>query len=94
MIAFAGDGCFLMYPQELGTAAQHDAALIIIVVNNGTYGTIRMHQERRFPGRVIGTTAHRKLIGAPPILMTSRHSHDRKLRRRKANCPEQNNEPA
>jgi acetolactate synthase I/II/III large subunit len=55
VIAFAGDGCFLMYPQELGTALQHDANLITIVVNNGTYGTIRMHQERRYPGRMIGT---------------------------------------
>lgn len=44
-----------MYPQEIGTAVQHDAALIIIVVNNGTYGTIRMHQERRYPGRPIAT---------------------------------------
>jgi acetolactate synthase-1/2/3 large subunit len=55
MVAFAGDGCFLMYPQEIGTAAQHGANVIFIVVNNGIYGTIRMHQERRFPGRVVGT---------------------------------------
>lgn len=55
VVAFAGDGCFQMYPQELGTAVQHHANLIIIVVNNGTYGTIRMHQERRYPGRVVGT---------------------------------------
>jgi acetolactate synthase-1/2/3 large subunit len=55
MVAFAGDGCFLMYPQEIGTAAQHRANVIFIVVNNGIYGTIRMHQERRFPGRVVGT---------------------------------------
>ena len=55
VVAFAGDGCFLMYPQELGTAVQHQANLVIIVVNNGTYGTIRMHQERRYPGRVIAT---------------------------------------
>ena len=53
--AFAGDGCFLMYPQELGTAVQHRANVVFIVVNNGTYGTIRMHQERRHPGRVIAT---------------------------------------
>jgi acetolactate synthase-1/2/3 large subunit len=56
VVAFAGDGCFLMYPQELGTAVQHNANLIVIVVNNATYGTIRMHQERRFPGRVIATS--------------------------------------
>jgi acetolactate synthase-1/2/3 large subunit len=55
VIAFAGDGCFLMYPQELGTALQYDAPLLIIIVNNGIYGTIRMHQERRYPGRVVGT---------------------------------------
>jgi acetolactate synthase-1/2/3 large subunit len=55
VVAFAGDGCFQMYPQELGTAVQHQAPLVIIVVNNGTYGTIRMHQERRYPGRVVAT---------------------------------------
>jgi len=55
VVAFAGDGCFLMYPQELGTAIQHGAAPIILVINNGSYGTIRMHQERRYPGRRIGT---------------------------------------
>jgi acetolactate synthase-1/2/3 large subunit len=55
VVAFAGDGCFLMYPQELGTAVQHRANAVFIVVNNGTYGTIRMHQERRYPGRVIAT---------------------------------------
>jgi len=58
VVAFAGDGCFLMYPQELATALQHKANLVIIVVNNGTYGTIRMHQERRYPGRVIATDIH------------------------------------
>lgn len=55
VVAFAGDGCFLMYPQEIGTAVQHHANLVIIVANNGVYGTIRMHQERRYPGRVIAT---------------------------------------
>lgn len=55
VICFAGDGCFLMYPQELATAMQYDAPVIVIVVNNGMYGTIRMHQEKRFPGRVIAT---------------------------------------
>src|SRR4029453_6491086 len=52
---FAGDGCFLMYPQELATAAQHKANVIFIVANNGTYGTISVHQERRYPGRVVAT---------------------------------------
>ena len=56
VICFAGDGCYLMYPQELATAMQHGAAVIVIVVNNSIYGTIRMHQERRYPGRVSGTS--------------------------------------
>jgi acetolactate synthase-1/2/3 large subunit len=55
VVAFAGDGCFMMYPQEIATAVQHNANLIMIVVNNGIYGTIRMHQERRYPGRVVAT---------------------------------------
>jgi acetolactate synthase-1/2/3 large subunit len=55
VVAFAGDGCFLMYPQELATAVQQEAAVLVIVVNNGRYGTIRMHQERRYPGRVVAT---------------------------------------
>jgi len=54
-VCVAGDGDFLMYPQELATAAQYGARLLVFVVNNGMYGTIRMHQERRFPGRVSGT---------------------------------------
>jgi acetolactate synthase-1/2/3 large subunit len=55
VVAFAGDGCFLMTGQEFATAVQHGAAAIFIVINNGMYGTIRMHQERHYPGRVIGT---------------------------------------
>ena len=55
VIAFAGDGCFLMNGQELATAAHYGANLVVIVVNNGMYGTIRMHQERSYPGRVSGT---------------------------------------
>ena len=55
VIAFAGDGCFMMTSQELATAMQYDLAVIMIVVNNGMYGTIRMHQERHYPGRVVGT---------------------------------------
>lgn len=56
VIAFAGDGCFLMTGQELATAVQYGLNVIIIVVNNNMYGTIRMHQEREFPGRVHGTS--------------------------------------
>ena len=55
VIAFAGDGCFLMTGQELATAVQYDVNVVIIVVDNGSYGTIRMHQERHFPGRVSAT---------------------------------------
>lgn len=55
VVCFAGDGCFLMYPQELATAAEYGAKIIVLVVNNGMYGTIRMHQENHYPGRVSGT---------------------------------------
>lgn len=55
VVCFAGDGCFMMYPQELATAVQYGAAVIVVVVNNGMLGTIRMHQEREFPGRVSAT---------------------------------------
>lgn len=54
-VVLAGDGCFLMNGQELATAMQYDAPIIIIVVNNNMYGTIRMHQEREYPGHVSGT---------------------------------------
>jgi len=56
VLAFSGDGDFLMNGQEIATAVQYDAAVIFIVVNNGMYGTIRMHQERDYPGRVYGTS--------------------------------------
>lgn len=55
VLCVAGDGDFLMNGQELATAAQHGANLLVIVVDNSAYGTIRMHQEREFPGRVSGT---------------------------------------
>jgi acetolactate synthase I/II/III large subunit len=55
VVAFAGDGCFLMNGQELATAMQYGLNIIVIVINNSMYGTIRMHQEQRFPDRVIGT---------------------------------------
>lgn len=56
VVCFAGDGCFQMTGQELATAAQYDAHVIVLVVDNGMYGTIRMHQERAFPGRVHATS--------------------------------------
>lgn len=55
VIAFAGDGCFLMNGQELATAVMYRLPLVILVFNNGMYGTIRMHQEREYPERVLGT---------------------------------------
>ena len=55
VVALAGDGCFQMTSQELGTAIQADAAIIVLVIDNGMYGTIRMHQEVNFPGRVSAT---------------------------------------
>ncbi len=54
-VAVAGDGDFLMNGQELATAVQHDANLLVILVDNGGYGTIRMHQEREYPARPSGT---------------------------------------
>jgi acetolactate synthase-1/2/3 large subunit len=55
VVCFSGDGDFLMNGQELATAVQYGAAIVVLLVNNGMYGTIRMHQERQFPGRVYGT---------------------------------------
>jgi acetolactate synthase-1/2/3 large subunit len=55
VVSVSGDGCFMMCGQEIATAAQHGAAVVFIVMNNGMYGTIRMHQEREFPTRVLGT---------------------------------------
>ena len=55
MVCFSGDGDFLMNGQEFATAVQYDLPIIVIVADNGTYGTIRMHQEREYPTRVVGT---------------------------------------
>ncbi|TML10291.1 MAG: thiamine pyrophosphate-binding protein [Actinobacteria bacterium] len=55
VVCVAGDGDFLMSGHELAAAAQERAPIVVLLVNNGMYGTIRMHQERQFPGRVIGT---------------------------------------
>jgi acetolactate synthase-1/2/3 large subunit len=56
VVSFAGDGCFLMNGQEFATAVQYDLPIIVIIIDNGMYGTIRMHQERRYPGRVSATS--------------------------------------
>ena len=55
VVCVAGDGDFLMSAQELATAVQAGAPVVVLVVDNGMYGTIRMHQERHYPGRVSGT---------------------------------------
>ena len=58
VVALAGDGDFMMNGQELATAIQYGCDMLVIVVDNGVYGTIRMHQEREYPTRVSGTTLH------------------------------------
>jgi acetolactate synthase-1/2/3 large subunit len=55
VVSWNGDGCFLMNGQELATAVQYDLAVIFVVIDNGMYGTIRMHQEKNYPARVSGT---------------------------------------
>ncbi|KLU23204.1 thiamine pyrophosphate-binding protein [Caballeronia mineralivorans PML1(12)] len=78
VVAFAGDGCFMMSSQELATAMQYKLAVIFVVVNNQQYGTIRMHQERHYPNRVHGTaltnpdfTAYARAFGAHGELVES-----------------------
>jgi acetolactate synthase-1/2/3 large subunit len=58
VVSFNGDGCFMMNGQELATAVQYGANVIFLVINNGMYGTIRMHQEKTYPARVSGTDLH------------------------------------
>ncbi len=58
VVALAGDGDFLMNGQELATAVQYGCDMLVVLVDNGAYGTIRMHQEREFPERISGTTLH------------------------------------
>lgn len=56
VVSFAGDGCFMMHGQEFATAVQHALPIIVVLIDNGMYGTIRMHQEREYPGRISATT--------------------------------------
>ena len=58
VITFVGDGGILMTGQELATAMQYGCKLLVLVIDNGAYGTIRMHQEREYPTRVSGTALH------------------------------------
>ncbi len=76
VIAFAGDGCFQTSGHELGTARQYDLPIIVIIINNGIHGSIRMHQERHYPGRVIATdivnpdfTAYARAFGLDATLI-------------------------
>jgi acetolactate synthase-1/2/3 large subunit len=55
VVCFAGDGDFMMHGQELATAVQYDLPIVIVLIDNGMYGTIRMHQERNYPARVFAT---------------------------------------
>ena len=55
VVCFAGDGDFLMNGQEFATAVQYGVPILVVLIDNGLYGTIRMHQERVFPGRIVGT---------------------------------------
>ena len=71
---FAGDGDFLMNGQEFATAVQYDCPVIIIVLDNGMYGTIRMHQEREFPGRVVATELRIRISRPGPGLRRFRRT--------------------
>jgi len=55
VLCFAGDGDFLMNGQDFATAVQYDLPILVVLLDNGMYGTIRMHQERHYPGRISAT---------------------------------------
>ncbi|CAM5780817.1 thiamine pyrophosphate-binding protein [Castellaniella caeni] len=55
VVCFAGDGCFMMHGQEFATAVQYQLPIVVVLIDNGMFGTIRMHQERHYPGRVSAT---------------------------------------
>jgi acetolactate synthase-1/2/3 large subunit len=55
VVCFAGDGDFLMHGQEFATAVQYGLPILVVLLDNGMYGTIRMHQEREYPGRISAT---------------------------------------
>jgi acetolactate synthase I/II/III large subunit len=78
VVAFAGDGCLLMSGSELATAVHHQLRVVVVVVNNSMFGTIRMHQERAYPGRPIATeltnpdfVAYARSFGADGVLVRS-----------------------
>jgi acetolactate synthase I/II/III large subunit len=55
VLCISGDGDFLMHGQEIATAVQYDLPIVVVIMDNGSFGTIRMHQEREYPDRVVGT---------------------------------------
>src|SRR3546814_12802274 len=64
VVCFAGDGCFMMHGQEFATAVQYRLPIIVILVDNSMYGTIRMHQERHYPGRLSATSLQNPAFAA------------------------------
>lgn len=88
VVCVAGDGCLMMSVAELATVAQYGLPVIVLVINNAMYGTIRMHQERRFPGRVIATTlinpdfvALSRSFGFDAMRVTETHQFEEALSR-------------
>ncbi|HWM37190.1 MAG TPA: thiamine pyrophosphate-dependent enzyme, partial [Streptomyces sp.] len=93
VVSVAGDGCFLMNGQELATATAEGGAPLILVVDNGTYGTIRKHQEMHYPGRVSGTdlvnpdfAAYARAFGAHGETVTTTEEFAPALERCLTNC--------
>ena len=78
VVCFTGDGDFVMSSPELATAVQYDLPIVVPLVNNGMYATIRMHQERQFPGRVIGTDLENPDF---PALAQAYGAHGERIRR-------------
>jgi acetolactate synthase-1/2/3 large subunit len=87
VVAFAGDGCFQMSGHELGTAQQYDLPIVVILVENGIHGSIRVHQERNFPSRVMATdivnpdfTAYARAFGCHTELVETAETFGAALR--------------
>ena len=97
VVCFAGDGDFLMSGQELATAVRERADVLFLVVDNGMYGTIRMHQEREYPGRVVGTEPDQsRLRRIRGVLRRPRRARraDRRVRGRRSSRRSQRDGPA
>ena len=97
VVCFAGDGDFLMSGQELATAVQYELPIVVLVVNNGMYGTIRMHQERHYPGRVVRHRPRQpglRRATRRPSAATARWSSGRRSSRRRSSAPSSRGRPA